>query len=153
MDRLLHKREMVMNNFMNQAVSYIVNKCLDNEIGNLVVGDWDDMKRGMKMQKKTAQQFQQIPYKKFKNKLKSKCEHYGINFVLIEESYTSRTCSGCGVIRKANRKYRGLYVCNSCGLIINADINAALNIIRKVAPKYIGGSGGMITPVRIRVID
>ncbi|MHA2091918.1 MAG: zinc ribbon domain-containing protein [Candidatus Kariarchaeaceae archaeon] len=88
-----------------------------------------------------------------KNKLKSKCEQHGIKYKEIEESFTSQTCSSCLVVSKANRKHRGLYCCNNCGLVINADINGGTNIIRKVAPECIGSSGGMITPVRIRVVS
>ena len=87
------------------------------------------------MWRKTGQLFQQIPYKKFKKRLKSKCKLLGIEYIDQDESYTSRTCSGCGLVRKANRVHRGLYRCRSCGLQINADINAAINIMRKVAPK------------------
>jgi transposase len=34
-------------------------------------------------------------------------------------------------MRKRNRKTRGLYICNKCGLKINADVNGAVNILRK----------------------
>ena len=77
---------MVMNNFLNQSVAYIVMKCNQKKIGDIVIGDWKGMKRGLKMQKKTAQNFQQIPYRKFMDKLKSKCERYGITYQNTDES-------------------------------------------------------------------
>jgi IS605 OrfB family transposase len=158
--KLLFKRRHKMRNFMAQQVNYIIKFCLRNKVGNVVVGDWEDMKRGLPMRKKQGQQFQQLPYKLFKDKLKTKCKQYGIDYELHEESYTSQDCAGCGIRRKQNRIHRGLYCCASCSLVINADVNGALNIIKKVAPKEVkiskfsqqGSSGGMIPPVRIRAL-
>jgi IS605 OrfB family transposase len=158
--KLLFKRKHKMRNFMAQQANYIIKYCLKERIGNIVVGDWEDMKRGLPMQKKQGQHFQQLPYKLFKDKLETKSKQYGITYVLHEESYTSQDCVGCGIRRKQNRIYRGLYRCQICLLEINADVNGALNIIKKVAPKAVkiskfstrGSSGGMISPVRIRVL-
>ena len=101
------------------------------------------------------QLFQQIPYAKFKENLKSKAELYGIKVHLVDEAYTSQTCSGCGAIRKANRVKRGLYRCSTCGLQLNADINAAINILRKVAPNGLAkwSSGDIISPKRLRLVS
>jgi len=151
--RLIMERNAVMSNFMSHAVNLIIKICLDENIDCVIVGDWGDMKRGLPMFRRTGQLFQQIPYKKFKNRLKSKCELLGIEYIDQEESYTSITCSGCGLIRKANRVHRGLYRCRYCGLQLNADINAAINIMRKVAPKSLTQwcSGDIISPERVQV--
>jgi IS605 OrfB family transposase len=154
MRKLLIKRRHKMRNFMAQQVNYTTKFCLKNKIANVIVGDWEDMKRGLPMRRKTAQQFQQLPYKLFKDKLRTKCAFYGIDYQLHEESYTSQDCVRCDVRRKSNRITRGLYRCKICKLLINADANAALNIIKKVAPNVVklGSSGVMITPLRIRVL-
>lgn len=90
----------------------------------------------------------------FKQKLKFKCEYYGINYIEIDENETSITCAKCGYKDKKNRKYRGLFVCKKCGFVANADVNGALNILKKVAPESVrvGGSGGVSPPRRIRVV-
>jgi len=152
---LSKKRKNVINNFMNQAVNYIVKYCLANRIGNIVIGELKEIKNGMNMGRKNNQNFQYIPYGLFKQKLKSKCEYYGINYIEVDEAYTSQTCSICGDVNKNNRKHRGLYVCKKCGNVMNADVNGALNILKKVAPESIriGGSGGVTPPRRIRVVD
>ncbi len=36
--------------------------------------------------------------------------------------------------KKTNRKHRGLYVCDKCGLIINSDVSAGVNIVHKLKP-------------------
>jgi len=57
---------------------------------------------------------------------------YGIEVEIVPEDYTSRECSICGDKHKNGRKYRGLYICSKTGKKINADVNAALNIARRL---------------------
>lgn len=150
------KRQHVVDNFLNQAVSLIVKHCLNNQIGTIVIGKMKGIKQEINLGKVNNQNFVGIPYEKFKKKLEAKCEYYGIGYKEVDESYTSQTCSRCGVVRKSNRKYRGLYVCKNCGYVVNADINGAMNILGKVAGesvvRQIVSSGRVNRPVRIRVV-
>jgi putative transposase len=57
---------------------------------------------------------------------------YGIEVEIVPEDYTSKKCSICGNKHKNGRIYRGLYICRKTGKKINADVNAALNIARKL---------------------
>jgi putative transposase len=61
-----------------------------------------------------------------RDKITSKCEESGTRLVLQSSTYRSQRCSGCGVVRKANRK-RKIYSCKHCGLELDADLNASLN--------------------------
>jgi len=54
----------------------------------------------------------------------------GVPLHTVDPRYTSRTCSACGYCAKENRKSQTSFVCQSCGLSMNADINAAINISR-----------------------
>jgi putative transposase len=57
---------------------------------------------------------------------------YGIEVELVPEDYTSQRCSICGAKHKDGRVYRGLYICRKTGKKINVDINATLNIARRL---------------------
>ena len=57
-----------------------------------------------------------------------KAQAVGIPVVFVDPAYTSRTCSRCGFCDKQNRKSQSRFHCLSCGLDINADFNASLNI-------------------------
>jgi transposase len=57
---------------------------------------------------------------------------YNIDVEIVPEDYTSKQCSICGNKHKSGRKHRGLYICSKTGRKINADINAALNIARRL---------------------
>jgi len=80
-----------------------------------------------------------IPFLDLIEKLKYKLEEYGIEFVLTEEKYTSKIdhfanepmCYHDSYLGK--RKHRGLFV-SSTGIVVNADVNGAIGIARKVFP-------------------
>jgi len=153
---LLWKRKNVVNNYLNQAVNQIIKYCLANTVGNVVIGELKEIKQQINLGKNPNQNFVALPFGLFKQKLKVKCEYYGIAYHEVEERDTSKTCSRCGVLRKANRKYRGLYACHMCGSVRNADVNGAINILKKVVPESlsrgIGNSGRVNRPVRIRLL-
>lgn len=152
---LLRKRKNVINDFMNQAVNCIIKLCLRSRIGNIVIGELREIKQNMNLGRINNQNFHYIPYGFFKQKLKAKCDYYGINYIEVNEAYTSQMCSVCGDINKNNRKHRGLYVCKKCGSVLNADVNGALNILKKVAGESVRilSSDGVNPPVRIRVAN
>lgn len=55
----------------------------------------------------------------------------GVPIYLVDPHNTSRTCSQCGHCEKANRKSQESFLCQRCGVALNADENAAINISRK----------------------
>jgi putative transposase len=52
----------------------------------------------------------------------------GVFVVAVDPRYTSQTCSSCGHCCRENRKNQARFSCVSCGMGMNADKNAALNI-------------------------
>ena len=62
--------------------------------------------------------------------LQYKTQWYGREFVKVDSKYTSQMCSGCGVVASENRQDK-LYNCVICGLGMDADTNAAINILRR----------------------
>lgn len=64
----------------------------------------------------------------FKRQMQYKCEKYGIEFVEADKWYpSSKTCSKCGKIKKDLKLSDRVYTC-SCGLKINRDLNASINL-------------------------
>src|SRR5699024_12079019 len=93
-------------------------------------------KQDIKIGKRNNQYFVQVPFQRLINMLIYKCNDYGINVMLQEESYTSK-CSFLDdeSIRKhdeyaGRRVKRGLFKTKN-GNIINADLNGSLNILKK----------------------
>ncbi len=158
--RLLKKRDCRIGEAMNRYVNWIANYALQHRIGTVVLPRWDGIKDKIRHGKRGNQNFVQVPYHKFRQKLKSKCELYGIRFDdTHSEAYTSQVDAlNLDPIRKppygkTRRIKRGLYR-SALGTLINVDVNGALNHLRKVAgdsvvPRIIG-RGRVNRPVRIR---
>jgi putative transposase len=158
--RLLWKRNNRINEFMNRAVDCIIKHCKANNIGHVLIGELKDIKQGINHSRKNNQEFVQIPYGKFKAKLESKCQRYGIQYHLVDEAYTSRTDAlafdeiKAQPYGKKRRIKRGLFK-SITGTVINADANGALNILRNVAgdspAKEIISRGRVNRPQRIKL--
>jgi putative transposase len=76
-----------------------------------------------------------------------KCERSGARLVLVNPAYTSQTCSQCNHCAPENRKSQAVFLCAACGLNLNADINAARNILA-AGLAVIARGGSEITPAR-----
>ncbi len=148
------KRCNIVQNLVHHLSRCIMNRCLRNMIGNIVIDEWDDMKRGLKMGRRISQQFQQFPYRLLKRSIEYKAGLYGITVHFVDEAYISQRCLSCGTVKKSSRVYRGLYRCKTCGMERNADINGAINILRKVVPKgsFQWDSGEIVSPSRLKLV-
>ncbi|WP_424094523.1 RNA-guided endonuclease InsQ/TnpB family protein [Moorena producens] len=143
LDRIQLKRNNQMRDAINKAARFIVNRCLNDGIGNIFIGWNEGQKKHSNMGKKGNQKFVIIPTKRLIERLGHLCSEYGIKLTVIEESYTSKASfldgdslptygeKPNGWISSGKRVRRGLYQTAS-GKLINADCNGAANILRKV---------------------
>ena len=69
-------------------------------------------------------------YYDLQEKIQYKADMQGLKVRYINPAYTSQKCSKCGYTDKENRLGQSKFICKNCGLIINADYNASLNIAR-----------------------
>lgn len=159
--RLYVKRENQIKDIFHKLSREIVNELIEHRVGNIVVGYNKGWKDSIELGKKNNQTFVQIPYATLISYLKYKCEMCGIQCIVNEESYTSK-CDGLALetIEK-HEKYlgrrikRGMYQ-SSLGKLINADVNGALNIMRKVVGdsvyiRQIINSGWLFQPIRVNI--
>ncbi|GHU19558.1 hypothetical protein FACS189472_09520 [Alphaproteobacteria bacterium] len=65
----------------------------------------------------------------FRRQLEYKLVWKGGKLILVPPQYTSQKCSCCGCIDRNNRKTQAEFSCQRCGLEMNADHNAAINIL------------------------
>ena len=71
--------------------------------------------------------------------------NYGTKLIEVNPQYTSQKCSGCGNIHADNRKNQAQFVCVECGLTMNADLNASLNIRTAGLAEIACGVDGMLS--------
>ena len=142
---LLDKRNKRINDYISKSARYIINYCIDNDIGNIILGYNPDIQKEANIGKANNQSFVSIPIAKLKDKLTYLSKLYGINLILQEESYTSKASFfdedeiptysknddySSSYSFSGTRIKRGLYKTSS-GTLINADINGSLNILKK----------------------
>ena len=160
------KRNNRINDSISKCARHIINYCLDNSIGNIVIGYNPTLQKDSNIGRINNQNFVNIPFGKLKDKLSYLSEYYGIHLIKQEESYTSKASffdkDDIPVYNDDNPKEysfsgtrikRGLYK-TSNGMCINADINGALNILKKsnvVSLTALYARGQVDSPLRIRL--
>ena len=163
---IARSRNNKVNDYMSKAARKVIDYCIANDIGTLVVGYNKTFQRGSHIGSQNNQNFVNIPYGKLREKLEYLCNLNGIIFVMQEESYTSKASFwdkdvipvyGAGTLNRylfsGNRIHRGLYKTVG-GKVFNADVNGALNIMRKskvVSLETLYTRGDVDTPIRIRI--
>ena len=140
MDTLTRKRNAKIDDFMHKASAFIIKYCLDNSVGNIIIGKNENWKNEVDIGKRNNQNFVSIPFNKFIEMIQYKAETYGIDVNVIEESYTSKASfldlddiptfkEGEKHKFSGKRIKRGLY--KTGNIIINSDVNGSYNILRK----------------------
>ena len=154
LQKLTDKRYEKIKYLMHCASKKVVNYCVENKIDTLIIG----LNKKWKQENENKQNFTYIPFDMFVKQIQSKCEEYGIEVVMTEEAYTSGTSFLDKEqpikenYNKERRVYRGLFIANN-GKTINADVNGAYQIMKKVVPDVFneGIEGVGSHPIRLEI--
>lgn len=155
------RRNNKVKDYIHKASRWVIDYCEEHHIGHLIIGKNNGWKQGSKLSKKVNQHFVGIPFEMLINQLIYKAEDIGIVVTMTEESYTSKIdhLAGESIGHKekylGKRVHRGLFK-SSVGKVINADVNGAIGIMRKVIGESlvtkIADSVGAFTPVKMNVL-
>lgn len=136
-NQMTHQRNCRVESYLHHASRLIINNLVANRIGKLVIGLNADWKQEVNHGRVNNQNFVSIPHARFAQMLKYKAALVGIEVTFTEESYTSK-CSFLDseplVYQQkylGKRVHRGLFR-SSTGVLLNADVNGAYNMVRKV---------------------
>jgi putative transposase len=166
LDILADKRARQITAYLHVASRRVVDWLVGQRIGTLTIGKNDGWKQAIGLGKRTNQNFVFVPHARFIEMLRYKAELVGIQVQITEESYTSQASFLDGdplpvydparptPVFSGRRIKRGLYRAAD-GRRINADVNGAYNILRKVVPNAFGnGIGGVVVhPVRMTLAN
>ena len=151
--KLTFKRNNKVKDYLHKSSRLIVNYCLQRNISNIIIGYNPEWKQNIHLGKQTNQNFVQIPFQTLINQITYKAKLLGIEVQLTEESYTSK-CSALDLeplskkeVYQGKRIKRGKYV-SSNGTTINADLNGAINILRKVTEDKVFDESQVQTLIR-----
>jgi len=158
---LTFKRNQKIEDYMHKVSRIFVNWCMENDIDKVVIGHNNGWKQEVNVGKVNNQNFVSIPHNKLIQMITYKCEIEGIEVELINEAYTSK-CSALDledICKKESylgkRISRGLFRSKN-GIIVNADINAAGNLLRKASTNCDSNIANVVeglrfSPVRLNV--
>ena len=148
-NQLMYKREEQLRNYIGYYTNQLIEILKKEKISKLIVGYNKNWKQNINIGKANNQNFVNIPFRKILDILRYKLEENGIECKEQEESYTSKSSyldnddipvykenDGTNYIFSGKRIKRGIYKSKQ-GKIINADLNGALNILKKSGEKLI----------------
>lgn len=156
--KLQLRRDNLIDNYLHHTSRFIINYCIENKIGNIVIGKNAGWKDSVNLGKVNNQKFVYVPYEKLIQQIEYKAEEVGITVTKVGENHTSK-CDSLGLeeVRhqekyKGRRTFRGLFR-SSVKRLINADVNGSLNILRKVIGdsfvKKIANRGLVFNPLMV----
>lgn len=120
---LYKKLTNIRNNYIHQVTTEIVK----TKPSKIVLEDLNVS--GMMKNKYRAKSIADAKWYEFRRQILYKAELYGIEVILANRFYpSSKTCSCCGNYKKDLKLKDRTYICNECGLTIDRDINAAINL-------------------------
>ena len=135
-NNITNKRNNRINDYLHKITTYIVNQAVSKNITTIIVGYNKGWKQDTNIGKINNQNFVNIPFYKFISMLEYKSKLKGIAFKTITEEYTSK----CSFIddeeigkhkEYAGKRINRNFFRSKKGIIINADINGAFNILKK----------------------
>jgi len=153
---LTEKRNNKINNYLHNASKYLVDFCLKNDLNTIIIGYNKSWKQNVNMGKKNNQNFVQIPFYKLIQMIEYKALKEGLNVKLNEESFTSKCSFIDGEELKKHKEYCGKRVSRGMfkskeNILINADLNASYNILKKVVPEFKWDRGCAVHPELITI--
>ncbi|OGO76567.1 MAG: transposase [Clostridiales bacterium GWB2_37_7] len=127
----LHQK---LQNIRQDYINKIVNEMVKTKPKYITIEDLNV--KGMMKNKHLSKAVAQQNFFYFKIRLESKCKEYGIELRIVSKWYpSSKTCSCCGNIKKDLKLSDRVYMCEECGLEIDRDYNASVNLMN--AKEYI----------------
>ncbi|MDY4162358.1 MAG: transposase [Sutterella sp.] len=162
------KRTCRINDKMHKVSRFVVQFCLQNDLGTIIIGHNEGWKQNICLGKVNNQHFVGIPFNRLIQMIRYKSEEYGIKVIVREESYTSRQSAldfdplpnygdkNANQVSSSGKRIRGLFI-RSNGQKINADVNGCLNLGRKeLGDEWLKklvetNEGCLIQPVTVRI--
>ena len=130
---MYEKAKLQAKHYINTVVRQTVEKLYHLGVSRIIVGYPKEVARGPNKGKK--QNFLLSHVWRFNTVIKrltEVAEEYGIQVFVVDEFFTSRTCPLCGQRHSNGRIFRGLFKCHREGVVMNADLVGAFNILKKV---------------------
>ncbi|NJF24416.1 transposase [Thermococcus sp. Bubb.Bath] len=144
LSRMHQKAKLQAKHYINTAVRQTVERLYHLGVSRIVVGYPKGISRNSDKGRKQNYLLSHVwRFNTVIKRLKEVAEEYGIQVLVVNEAFTSKACPVCGKPHKGARFVRGLFKCPETGLIFNADLVGAFNILKKVVKTITPNLGGL----------
>lgn len=126
--RKISGREARFKRNTNHVISKKIVRLAKDTCRSIALEDLKGFNGRQTVRKAQRERFGKWAFNQLRSFVEYKAQIAGIPIIFVNPKNTSRRCSHCGHIDKANRKSQSEFVCQHCGFSLNADLNAAKNI-------------------------
>ncbi|WP_206459438.1 RNA-guided endonuclease InsQ/TnpB family protein [Anaerovorax sp. IOR16] len=127
LEKQILKQYQKINNKLTTNIHTFTKSLINLNPQAIVIEDLDV--NGMRKNRHLSKSINEAKFYETRRQLVYKCNWYGINLVIADRWYpSSKTCSNCGCIKEKLSLSERIYVCEDCGLIIDRDLNASINL-------------------------
>ena len=150
------KKSRRQDHFLHALSTDIVQQCVERDVGTIGIGHPKHIREDEDWGRHGNKRLHDWAFETLLSHIEYKAEDRGIDVEHVDEARlkTSKTCCECGTEADSNRVERGLYVCDTCGLVANSDLNAAENMRATVTPNPTQDrSNGCLAQPSVRLFD
>lgn len=128
--KAFHRKQIERKNYINWSINQL-------DLKNISLVKRENIKN-LRKYKRNSKFMSSWTYTNIITKLEQYCEEQNVSVLPVKPAYTSQTCSKCGYTHRSNRNNK-IFHCQSCGLTLDADFNASLNIASSTPLKSMSG--------------
>jgi putative transposase len=116
-----------LNNIRTDYINKCVSEIIERKPSYITIEDLNI--KGMMKNRNLSKAVSQQKFYEFRVKLTNKCKQNDIELRIVDRWYpSSKLCSCCGNIKKDLKLSDRVYVCNECGIVIDRDLQASINL-------------------------
>lgn len=147
LNKLHQKIANIRSDFLHKLTSSLVKNVQYFSLEDLNV-------KGMLKNHKLARSLSDVSFYEFKRQLEYKSRYNDREIYQVDRFYpSSKTCSNCGSIKKDLTLKDRIYNCDKCGISINRDYNASLNLLSQLKQQQIGLVQPEFTPEDLKALQ
>lgn len=122
--QILHQK---LNNIRDNYINQVVSEIVKTKPSYITIEDLNVS--GMMKNRHLSKAIQKQKFYQFRTKLTSKCNSNNIELRIVDRFYpSSKLCSDCGNVKKNLQLSDRTYICEKCGIILDRDKNASINL-------------------------
>ncbi|MEU3307544.1 RNA-guided endonuclease InsQ/TnpB family protein [Nocardiopsis sp. NPDC055551] len=127
----LRRRETRRARDVNHTISKRIVERAERTDHGIVLEDLRGIRGRVRQAKRNRSALHSWSFAQLRDFVTYKARRVGVPVLVVDPAYTSQTCSECDHTSRRNRPSRNRFVCQSCGVMLHADVNASRNLAHR----------------------